>query len=81
MREPTAKEIADALRGPVVPASMSLSGFPHVVLCDPRTSSPRVASVLAVALSPAGTVEWARRVFMSQMDEAVVALRSAEARN
>ena len=81
MRAPTAKEIANALRGPVVPASMSFNGFPHVVLCDPRTSSPRIATVLAVARSPDGAIEWAKRVFMSHMDEAVVALRSAGARN
>lgn len=81
MREPTAEEIAAALRGPTVPASMSFSGFPRVVLCDPRSSSQRVATVLAVSLSPAGDVQWARRVVMSQMDEAVITLRSAEVLN
>jgi hypothetical protein len=81
VREPTENEIANALRGPAVPASMSFADFPHVVLCDARTSSPRVATVLAVALSPAGAVVWAKRVFMSHMDEAVIALRSAEAKN
>lgn len=79
MRTPTAAEIHRALNGPLVPCG--IKGFGHVMVGDVRRGrSPRVVSVLAVALEN-GAVSWAKRIFMSPLDDTVIALQSAAQRN
>lgn len=79
VQTPTLAEVRRALRGPVVPWRMK--GCEHVMLCDVRSgSSARIVSVLAVAFEHR-EVSWAKRIFMTPIDDEVIALQSAGGRN
>jgi hypothetical protein len=58
-----------------------MKGGEHVMLCDVRNgSSARIVSVLAVAFEHR-RVSWAKRIFMTPIDDEVIALRAADRRN